>query len=407
MYSKSMILRKSLLLVMIVFLISTSYSAFGVSEFETKTSLIDNESYSYFTYNSMTTLLHELADQYPDIVHLESIGTTYQGRSIWMVKLSKNASVEEDQPGILLMGAHHGDEKPSYEAVIFFIRFVVEMYYENGSINPNSVINQDLIDQLYDEHSGIMQEDLSAERVREIVNNTQIYCIPMVNPDGVVANTRKNRVPNYGPDGKSEVITSYGVDLNRNYGFRWFLPYIFKENYYFEWLTNDRSYIFRGTHPFSELESTAVKNFVESKNIAISLSYHDWGEWMVFPWMHSSAWVPHERLFRSIGYNMSRINEYELRIHGQYGEREYLIPRFMGTVGSSENWLYARQNILAYTIELCPYRSPSNPAIVYDACYRHLGVNLYVAQRSWTLEEEKLTTFQPSRSFGNMFWFFS
>ncbi|MFO7677409.1 MAG: M14 family zinc carboxypeptidase [Thermoplasmatota archaeon] len=401
------ILRISFFLLMIIFLITTAYSGMSISTLESKTSVLTNESYNYFTYPEMTSLLHDLADEYPDIVHLESIGTTYHGRSIWMVKLSKNASVEEDQPGILLMGAHHGNEKPSFEAVIFFIQFVVEMYYENQSKNPNSIINRDLIEQLYDDNSGIMKEDLSAERVREVLNKTQIYCIPMVNPDGVAANTRKNRAPNYGPDGKSDVITSYGVDLNRNYGFRWFLPYLFKENYFFEWLTDDRSGIYRGTHPFSELESTALKNFVETKNIAISLSYHDWGEWMIFPWMHSSAWVPHERMFRSVGENMSRINEYELRIYGQYGEREYVIPRFQGTVGTSENWLYARRNILAYTIELCPYRSPSNPAIVYDACYRHLGVNLYVAERSWTIEEEKLTTYKPTMSqpfFFNLFF---
>jgi len=55
--------------------------------------------------------------------------------------------------------------------------------------------------------------------VRNVVDNTQIFVIPMVNPDGVEysLNTeewRKNREPNYDDSGN---IISFGVDLNRNY----------------------------------------------------------------------------------------------------------------------------------------------------------------------------------------------
>jgi hypothetical protein len=68
------------------------------------------------------------------------------------------------------------------------------------------------------------------------------------------------------------------------------------------------------------------------------------------PWMHSSMHTPHEALFRSIGTNMSKLNKYELRIFGQKGTREYLIPQFCGTPGSSENWLYGEHEILSYTV---------------------------------------------------------
>jgi len=228
------------------------------------------EAYHYFTYQEMTDSLHELEDDYPDILKLESLGYTYEGRSIWMMKLSDNVEEDEDEPGVLLMGAHHGDEKPSFEAVLFFIQHMVHNYSKvNTDDDGDGQINEDPIDGVDNDEDGLTDEDPSEDRVREVINNTQIFCIPMVNPDGVEANTRQNRAPNYGPYGQSDEITSYGVDLNRNYGFRWLLPYLFKENYYFNWLTDDSSGIYRGERPFSEKESQAVKNFVETKDISI------------------------------------------------------------------------------------------------------------------------------------------
>ncbi|MCK5031728.1 MAG: hypothetical protein KAR64_09695, partial [Thermoplasmatales archaeon] len=230
-----------------------------------------------------------------------------------------------------------------------------------------------------------------------VIDNTQIFLIPMVNPDGVeyIDNRndgwRKNRAP------KEEQTYNIGVDLNRNYGYRWNLPYILPDQYHLDYLSDVSSWVFRGEQPFSENETRAVKYFVETHNIGISLSYHDYGEWMIFPWMHTSRHTPHESLFRSIGYNMSRINNYELRIYGQYGTQEYIIPRFCGTPGSSENWLYGEHGIIAYTVELCKYRSPSSFTHVFDACWKHVGVNLYVCERSWTIEEEKKLS-QISRS---------
>ena len=388
------------LMMIILFLFTATLPIMASSQIKSSSNLIDKDPYHYYTYAEMTDLLNNLKNQYSDIMKLESIGTTYEGRDIWMVKLSDNVEEEESEPGVLLMGAHHGDEKPSFEVLIYFIKHMVYNYSKiNTDDDGDGLINEDPIDGIDNDKDSFLDEDPSEDRVREVINNTQIYIIPMVNPDGVNANTRKNRAPNYGPYGDSDEITSYGVDLNRNYCYRWYLPYIFKENYYFDYLIDDSSYIYRGEKPFSENESTAVKNFVTNKDISISLSYHDYGEWMVFPWMHSSRRVPHELLFRSIGENMSRINKYELKIYGQYGTQEYLIPRFFGTVGSSENWLYSQENIISYTVELCPYRAPTNPHIVLSACRKHVGVNLYVCERSQTVEEEKQMTYNPYFSF--------
>jgi hypothetical protein len=355
-------------------------------------STVNAAPYEYYTYDNMTALLMNLSQTYPDIMSLNSIAKTYEGRDVWVVKLSDNVLIEEEEPGVLFMGAHHGDEKPSFEVLIYFIKYVVETYQMEETDNDgDGLVNEDHFDGIDNDGDGEIDEDPDEVSVRNVLSNTELYIIPMVNPDGVEYDWRKNREPNYGADGQSTSITSYGVDLNRNYGYMWNIVYLFPENYFLDYILDDQSWVYRGEEPFSEKETQAVKAFVEAHEISISLSYHDYGEFMIFPWMHTSRNTPHESLFRSIGENMSQINKYELKIYGQYGEREYLIPRYQGTPGSSENWLYGSQGIISFTMELCRRRPERISSLVLDACWKHVGVNLYVCERAQTIDEEKQT----------------
>jgi carboxypeptidase T len=384
--NKNFFIKKgAIYLVLCLFSLTAVFPISVASQSNQTNGSITNDPYHYFTYQEMTDLFHDLKENYSDIMSLTSIGTTYEGRDIWMVKLSDNVDENEDESGVLLMGAHHGNEKPSFEILIFFIQHMVENYgKENTDDDEDGFVNEDPIDGFDNDGDGLIDEDPSEDRVREVINNTQIFLIPMVSPDGVEANTRKNCAPNYGPFGFSKEITSYGVNLNRNYGYKWYLYYIFPRSYHLAFNILDSSPNYRGEKPFSENESLAVKNFVETQDISISLSYHSYSEVMFYPWMHTSKPASHEDLFISIGENMSKINKYHL-ITG----RQYIIPRYGGTLGTSENWLYGKRGILSYTMELCSTRVPTDPEIVYKVCLTHVGVNLYVCERSWTVESEK------------------
>ena len=98
--------------------------------------------YEYYNYQDMTDLFYDLEETYPEIMSYTSLGETYEERNIWMVKLSDNVEVNEDEPGVLLMGAHHGNEKPSYESLIFFIKHMVENYgKENTDDDGDGLLN--------------------------------------------------------------------------------------------------------------------------------------------------------------------------------------------------------------------------------------------------------------------------
>ena len=336
---------------LIFFVLAPFSSAFNTNQFDP----VSFDQYDYHTYEELTTELHSLQVNYSDIMSLTSIGKTYEGRDIWMVKLSDNVNQEEDEPGVLFMGAHHGNEWPGIEICLFFIRYVVEQY-----------------------------DNETLPEIRDAVNTTQIFLIPMVNPDGVVADTRKNCAPNHGPFGRSSSITSYGVNLNRNYDDPWFLAYLFPGRYYLPLILLDSSFNYRGPYPFSENETKAVKNFAEDHPISISISYHSYGEVIIYPWLHTTKQTPDEQLFRSVGENITSINDYYL-----YVKEDRLIPLYGGTLGSAENWFYREKGTIAFTIEVGNQQRPTNPQVMYDLCMEQTTVHLYLCQRAQTIESEK------------------
>jgi hypothetical protein len=213
----------------------------------------------------------------------------------------------------------------------------------------------------------------------------------MVNPDGVEYKTsqddgwRKNRNPK---EGQTKNI---GVDLNRNYAYKWELYDIFPIAYFDAWTSNPESFNYRGEEPFSENETKAVKKFVETEDIKISISYHTYGEFITYPWTHTCQRTPHEKQFVSIGKGMSNINKYDL-----YEGKNTILPWPGGTIGTSENWLYAEQNIFSFVIELCKIRAPKDPDVVYDYCFKHVGVNLYACEQAPIVCFNKKTLDRPS-----------
>lgn len=213
----------------------------------------------YHTYENMTTMLQNLAANHSDIMELFSIGTTYQGRTIWAVKISDNVQQEENEPQVLFMGAHHGNEKPGTEVCLRFIQYLVDNYHASD-------------------------KDPSGYSVSTLVNDTEIYVIPMVNPDGYAADQRENKEPNHGSFGHSLFVTSYGVDINRNYGYKWYRYFLTPQLYLGSTGIRDFSTEYRGPYPFSTAEASAVRSLVDSHNISIAISYHTYGEQILYPW---------------------------------------------------------------------------------------------------------------------------
>jgi len=164
----------------------------------------------YRNYSETRALLDELAESYPDILRVYTIGYSVEGREIFVVKVSDNVFLDEDEPTVHFDAQHHAREVMTPEVIID----IVEQLVKNYGSDPE---------------------------VTGWVNDYETYLIPCVNPDMSVAvfttdwGIRKN---------------ARGVDLNRNYPADWGNP---------DGSSGDPvSQTYRGPFPASEPEVQAV-----------------------------------------------------------------------------------------------------------------------------------------------------
>ncbi len=192
----------------------------------------------YRSYSESTLIFKQLEDSYPNYFKIESIGKTWEQRDINLITLSNNINNADKKPALFFTGTIHAREWIGHELAIEFTIYILE--------------NLD--------HDPTLQSYLK---------NTTIYMVPCANPDGYEYSRehfsfwRKNRRVN--ADG------TYGVDLNRNF------PIGFVNS------TDTTSNVYGGPEPFSEPETKALKDFVEThNNITIALDYHSQGN-VFFP----------------------------------------------------------------------------------------------------------------------------
>jgi len=373
---------KILTIAITLFMVSSNFVvSAGIKDNTKRIQRLLSEKYGneiYYSYDQLTDLLDELQQEYPKIFNYSSLGKTWEGRDIWLVKISDNVSIDEKEPGVLYTGGQHGDEKQGYQVVIYTIKSIVENY---TLVNVNQSFT---------------------ERIRNVVNNTQLFFIPMVNPDGVEAVTRKNGRPNDCLLGKTLLR---GVDTNRNSGYKWELidqypiryrfkfPYLEKQNVkypIFDFSSTRGEGQYRGPYPFSEPESRAIKSVVENQSIAIYVDYHAAvnGIYYGWAWNHDQP-IENESLLLSIAQGVSNIGGYNVH----KGSVTYVL-------GGMRDWI-SSQGILAFTIEL-PYTRGDRPLLhimhqngnilpwknipIFEVCETNVLVNLYFAERAMAMD---------------------
>ena len=115
----------------------------------------------YYSFDEYVDFMQQTAIQYPELCHLEMIGSSVQGRPIYFMKISDNVAQDEPEPGFRFISSIHGDEPVGYDLLIRLIQLLTSEYGSDA-------------------------------RITEIVDNTEIWICPMLNPDGFVAGRRFN-----------------------------------------------------------------------------------------------------------------------------------------------------------------------------------------------------------------------
>jgi len=266
---------------------------------------------AYHSYKELEADLKSLENAHPSIVDLHTIGTSLEDRNIYAVKISDNVDRDEEEAGVLFLGCHHAREWISVEVPFLLARWLAEGYEGNPAI-------------------------------RELVDRSEIWIVPLLNPDGleysinVYRYWRKNRRAN--ADG------TFGVDLNRNYGYMWGRD---DQGSSAEPDAGD----YRGVSAFSEPETRAVRDLFLGRNFLAAVSYHSYSQSILYPWGFTDIPTGKDDLLRGLGLEMAGLIQ---TVNG----RSYACGRAASSLyvtnGDLADWTFGVSGIPSYTIELPP-----------------------------------------------------
>jgi hypothetical protein len=177
---------------------------------------------SYPTWKHYDTIMHKIAEHWPGVCILDTIGFSLQGRAVLALKLSDNPSADEQEPAVMLSSSIHGDEPAGFVMLMRLAEYLASQSAAGG-------LAQDLV-------SGL-----------------EIWINPLANPDGMYRSndTMINPVR----------ANSNGYDLNRNFPD----PEV-------------------ASPPPVQKETLDMIAFMEEKRFALSVNLHSGAEVVNYPW---------------------------------------------------------------------------------------------------------------------------
>jgi murein tripeptide amidase MpaA len=177
--------------------------------------------------------------------------------------------------------------------------------------------------------------------IADLVNRTEFYLAPCVNPDGYDFTWTSTRL--WRKNRRNNLDGTFGVDLNRNWAYGW-------GGGGSSGVTSSETY--RGTAPFSEPETAALSGFVTSHpGIRAYMDYHSYSQLILWPYGNVCATppAPDDARFSALGNAMQQLIQ---SVHGQFYEPGPICLTLYQASGSSVDWAYGSAGRTAFTIEL-------------------------------------------------------
>lgn len=258
----------------------------------------------FYKYQEFLDALDSMHSKYPDLITVKApvstTLTTIEGRPLYYVKLSDNAAVAENEPQVLYTALHHAREAESLSQLIFYMWYLLDNYATN-------------------------------DYVKYLVDHTEMYFVPMINPDGYVYNQTTN--PNGGgmwrKNRRNNGNGSYGVDLNRNYGQFWGYDNLGSS-------PDGTTDVYRGTAGFSEAETQMIRDFCNEHDFLLALNAHTYSDLLIYPWGHVVGLeTADSNAFRHFAKDMASCSGF---ITGTGDQTVGYV-----TNGDSDDWMYGEQ----------------------------------------------------------------
>ena len=272
----------------------------------------------FLTFNEVVSKLDSMRLEYPQFISQKfSIGSTFENRQMWVVRITKNPDAPTGRPEVFYNALIHAREPESMETQVYYFYWL----FENYGIDPLATY---------------------------ILDNREIYWMPVFNADGYVYNQTTN--PNGGGMWRCNRKGSGScgwVDLNRNFGLHQYWNSTNGGSSTDSCVGGSSTY--RGRSPFSEIETQNYMNFVNSRNFNSIFNSHTSGNYLLKPW----DWIdptptPDDAKFNQYLSDMSATNGYST------GTTSQTLGYFVR--GGANDWCYndsahAGHNIIGITPE--------------------------------------------------------
>jgi hypothetical protein len=273
---------------------------------------------NYHDYAEMVAEINTLVASKPGIAQKLSLGTSFEGRDMPLIKVSDNVATDENEPEVLFDAHQHAREHLTVEMALYILHQLIDNYGTDA-------------------------------RITSLVNTREFWIVPDMNPDGgeydiatgAYRSWRKNRQPNTGS-------SNVGTDLNRNWSYQWGCCGGSSGT------TSSETY--RGTSAFSAPETQRLRNFVQSRviggvqQIKANIDWHTYSQLVLWPYGHTTANTTAnlnadaQSAFATLGQQMAASNGYT----PEQASDLYIAD------GTIIDWMWATYGIFSYTIEMYP-----------------------------------------------------
>ncbi|MBI4673913.1 MAG: carboxypeptidase [Chloroflexi bacterium] len=334
----------------------------------------------YYRYDELTRILNEFAQEFPQLVRLESIGKSYEGREVWLMTVTNTATgSDKEKPALWIDGNIHASEVSPASACVYFIHYLLTNYGKDADVtraldtrafyicprvNPDGaelaladkpkIIRSSTRPYPYDEEpiEGLIREDIDGDgrllNMRIVDPNGPWKAHPddpriLVPRDPTEVGGTYYRIL---PEGRLEnydgvtfglAPNKEGLDLNRNFPMNWRVEGEQKG---------------AGPFPTSEPEVHNLTQFVAvHPNITGGIAFHTWSGVLLRPYDdRSDDEMPAEDLwtFKKIGAKGTEITGYpnvSVFHDFKYHPKEVI-------TGSFDTWMYEHRGVFAWTVEI-------------------------------------------------------
>ncbi len=248
--------------------------------------------------------IRAFAGSHPDLVSLETIGMSVEGREILALHFSRRDG--KDKPAALVTGNIHAGECIGAMVAIAAARELAE-------------------------------RDGKTEWITAFLDGSDVYIIPVHNPDGYYRVISSGGKP--GKTGSRK--NANGVDLNRNFP----LAPGAGSRHPLSGNRRPRSSYYMGPEQLSEPETRAIAELVGTKTFYAAVILHSVAGKFLYPYCHTRKPAPDEAAFIRMGAAFTDHQPYlKYRVQQSYS--------WYPTLGDSDDYLYIHHGILSVTVEV-------------------------------------------------------